>query len=91
MTSGWTFLGLSTLISIGVFLNGVRFARMTENPWTGKSLLGQPVSGSEMPLERIKLFGKIQMILAPLFLLVIAAMCFGLFGPVDGIETIKLH
>jgi hypothetical protein len=35
--------------------------------------------------------GRFMMIFAPLFLLIVAAICFGLFGPVDGIETIDLN
>jgi hypothetical protein len=41
-------------------------------------------------LESARLFGVISMILAPLFLLFFVALCFGLFGPVEGIETIEL-
>ncbi|HEX8642620.1 MAG TPA: hypothetical protein VF702_01760 [Allosphingosinicella sp.] len=43
---------------------------------------------SRTPGERR--IGRIMMIWAPLFLLIVAALCFGLFGPVDGIETIDL-
>ena len=88
MTNGWTFLAIGTLISIGVFLNGWRFARMTENPWAGKTMLGQPVSGHDWPIGKLRLFGKVSMIAAPLFLVVWAALCFGWLGPVDGIQTI---
>lgn len=88
--SGWIFLGIVTLICAGVFLNGVRFSRMTENPWTGKSLFGMPVSGSQLPIEKVRRMGLLFMIAAPLFLLLFAIACFGLLGPVQGIETIKL-
>jgi hypothetical protein len=30
------------------------------------------------------------MIFAPLFLLLVAALCFGLLGPVEGIEPIRI-
>ena len=90
MTSGWIFLGIVTLICIGSFLNGVRFARMTKNPWVRKSLFGMPIEGSEISVRQLRRFGKIQMLFAPVFLLVVAAMCFGFLGPVEGIKTIKL-
>ena len=88
MTDGRTFLGIAALICVGVFLNGLRFARMTRNPWEGKRLFGQPVSGSEMPIERVNLLGKLLMVAAPIFLLFFAALCLGFFGPVEGIQTI---
>ena len=91
MTNGWLFLGIVTLICVGVFLNGVRFARKTENPWADKRLFGMPVSGSELPIEKVRRMGLLFMIAAPLFLLLFASLCFGLLGPVEGIETIKFN
>ncbi|CAN5462672.1 hypothetical protein BH10PSE14_BH10PSE14_42980 [soil metagenome] len=88
MADGRLFLGISTLICIGAFLNGRRFARMTKNPWANRRILGLPVSGSELPIERVRLIGRINMIGAPVFWLIVAAMCFGLLGPVDGVATI---
>lgn len=40
MANGMTMWVIGTLICVGVFLNGICFARMTKNPWAGKSLLG---------------------------------------------------
>ena len=91
MTDGRIFLGITSLISVGVFLNGLRFARMTSNPWAGKKLLGLPVEGSELPIEQVNRIGKLQMIAAPLFLLFFGALSFGLLGPVAGIATIELR
>ena len=91
MTSGWTFLAITALICIGAFLNGVRFARMKTNPWAGKRVLGQPVAGHDMPLARVRLLGWLQIIAAPMLLLIFAAIAFGLLGPIDGIDIISLH
>ena len=88
--SGWLFLGVTALICAACFLNGVRFARMSENPLAGKRLLGMPVGGSEMPIEKVRRMGMLFMIAAPIFFLFVAALCFGLFGPVDGIQIIDL-
>ena len=90
MTSGWVFLALNALICAGVFLNGWRFSRMTQNPWGGKTLFGLPVEGHDLPIEKIRRFGIMQMVFAPLFLALVAALCFGLLGPVNGIETIRV-
>ena len=89
MTDGRIFLAIWTAISVGVFLNGLRFARMTSNPWTGKSLFGRRIPAGDWPLERVRLRGIWFMVAAPLFLIFGAALCFGLFGPVAGIQTIK--
>ena len=89
MTDGLAFLAITTLIAVGVFLNGLRFARMTANPFEGRRIFGQPVQGSELSVRQIKRIGLIQMIFAPIFLLVVAAMAFGFFGPVEGITAIK--
>lgn len=91
MVDGRIFLGLVSFICIGVFLNGLRFSRMTKNPWAGKSILGQPVEGGDMPIERIKGIGRLQMIAAPLFWLFFIALSFGLLGPVNGITLINLR
>ena len=90
MTDGRLFLAISAAICIAVFLNGVRFSRMTRNPWSGRTIAGMPISGSEMPIARIRMIGVIQMILAPLILFFMTALCFGLMGPVQGIKIIQL-
>ena len=79
MTSGWLMLGLGTLICLGLFANGVRFAR-----------LGQPLpEGNAFEIKR-RMMGMLFMTLAPLFWLLFAAVCFGLFGPVQNIRAIEL-
>ncbi|HAF42060.1 MAG TPA: hypothetical protein DCG90_09905 [Sphingobium sp.] len=91
MTDGRVFLSIVAVIALGVFVNGLRFARMTSNPFVGRRLFGMPMEGSELPIGRLNLIGKIQMIFAPLFLGFACALTFGFLGPVEGIETIKLH
>ncbi|GAA0734322.1 hypothetical protein CA233_14925 [Sphingomonas sp. ABOLD] len=89
MIDGRLFLLITTLICVGAFLNGLRFATKSENPWAGKKLFGNNVGGSELSIAQIRRIGLLQMIAAPIFLLLFAALCFGLFGPVDGIQTIR--
>ncbi len=91
MTDGRIMLAVAAVICAGVFLNGLRFSRMDRNPWVGKSVFGAPVQGADMPVSKVNLIGRLQMIFAPLFLLLFAAICFGLLGPVDGIKTISLN
>ena len=88
--NGWAFLGITTLICIGGFLNGLRFARMDRNPWVGQRLFGMSVGGSDWTIDQVRKMGWLFMVTAPAFLLLVAALCFGLLGPVEGIETIKL-
>ena len=88
MSSGWILFGVATFICLGVFLNGVRFARMTSNPFAGKRIGPFPVEGSEMSVSSIRLIGRLQMIAAPTFWLIFSALAFGLLGPVEGIQTI---
>lgn len=88
--SGSAFLVITALICAGVFLNGLRFFRMTSNPWAGKLLLGRPVRGADMPVAQLRRMGLLFMLAAPLFLIFAIALCFGLFGPVDGIQTIHI-
>jgi len=88
MTDGRLLLGIATLIGIAVFFNGLRFSRMTENPWANRLFLGMPIQGSRLPPERIRWLGRLNMILAVALWAVFAAMCFGLLGPLQGIRTI---
>lgn len=84
------FLALIGLICAGVFLNGVRFARMAHNPWAGKTMLGQPVQGHDLPVERVRLIGKVQMVVAPLFLLLMGYLVLsGKIGPLYGPEWLS--
>lgn len=89
MSDGRIFLAIAGVICLGVFLNGLRFAWMTSNPWAGRKLFGQDVQGSDLSVNRVRLIGRIQTIAAPIFFLFFAALVFGLLGPVDGIQTIK--
>ncbi|HEU0310662.1 MAG TPA: hypothetical protein VFR36_05540 [Sphingomicrobium sp.] len=81
------FLAIIGLICGGVFLNGLRFARMTRNPWAGKTLLGMPIEGHDLPVERVQLLGKIQMVAAPVFLFLMSYLVLsGKIGPLYGPE-----
>lgn len=91
--SGALFLGIAALMSLGVFLNGRRFSRLTEEKLLDGRTQIEMLPGmarGRTRLEQARLVGRVQMIAAPLFLLLVAALCFGLLGPVDGIETIEL-
>jgi hypothetical protein len=81
---------IGILLCAGAFLNGVRFARMTKNPWADKSFFGMPIEGADMSIQKIRLFGKIQMICALLFLIFWTLMLFGVLGPVEGMQTVDL-
>jgi len=79
----WLFPALVVLICIGVFLNGLRFARMTQNPWAGKTLFGVSIEGHDLPVERVRLIGKLQMVAAVIMLLFFALLLTETLGPVD--------
>lgn len=79
MTSGWTMLGLGTLACIGLFANGLRKAR-----------IGRPLPDDRGEISR-RMIGLLFMATAPLALLLIAALCFGLFGPIRNIQPIQLR
>jgi hypothetical protein len=64
---------------------------MTKNPFAEKRLLGMPIEGHDMPIETLRWIGRFQMVIAPIFLIVVICMVFGAFGPVQGISTIQLH
>lgn len=91
MIDGRIFLALATVMSLGLFLNGWRFSRMTQNPWVGRRLLWQDVGGGDLPIEQVRRFGRIQMIAAPIFLLFFAALAFGMFGSVQGIDVLRFQ
>ncbi len=88
IVSGALFLVVVTFICIGSFVSGFRFVRMRSNPWAGRSILGQPVSGGDWSMARIRRFGLAQMILAPVFWLFAAALSFGQL-PAEGINPIQ--
>jgi hypothetical protein len=66
-TFTWFFPLAATLIAIGLFFNGRRFARVEENPLSGRTLLGLPVRGSELSVVQMRRLGRIQMYAAPMF------------------------
>lgn len=80
---GLLFPVLVTLICLGVFLNGMRFARLKHNPWAGKTLFGMPIQGHDLPVERVQLIGKLQMIAAPVMLRFFGLLLTGVLGPVE--------
>lgn len=86
--NGALFLGIAALICVALFFNGLRFARATSNPLAGKTLFGLPVQGSTRSAGQIRRTGKLFMIAAPAFLILVTALCFGLLGPVQGITPI---
>jgi len=90
MTDGRVFLAIWLVICVGVFLNGLRFARMNRNPWAGKRLWGQPIPAGDWPVQRVRLGGLLLMVVAPLILTFGIAACFGLFGPLQGIQVIHI-
>lgn len=89
VTNGWVFLGIVTLICTGGFVNGIRFSRVTRNPWAGRKLGPFAVKGSELSADKVRLMGRVQMIAAPIFWLLFVAIIFGLFGPINGIKIIQ--
>ena len=90
MNSGWIFLSVSTLISVFMFFHGRRYARMTENPLANRRILGLPIQGSDMPVSQVRFLGRVCMIFAPIFWLMVAAVSFGLVAS-DNIIPIKFN
>lgn len=79
-------------ICLAAFLNGIRFARMSDEKSRGRWVhIEMPsfLAKGRSVAEQFQLLGRIMMIAAPLFFLFLAALCFGLLGPVDGITPIK--
>ena len=81
--SGWIFLAMGALVGFGDFLVGLRFTRMTADQ------LERNADGSLRPVEPIHRLGRLLMMAAPLFFLVLAALAFGLI-PTEAIEPISL-
>ena len=88
MTDGRLFLGVVTLICIGSFLNGWRFLRMATRPRAERRIMGLPAQSSHLPDDRLRAFGRLQMILAPLMWFFFLALCLGVLGPIKGISPI---
>ena len=87
--SGEYFLLFATVIVVAQISMGLHLIRTKRNPWAGRRLLGMAVRGSDLGSPQIRRMGFFFLIFALLFWLLIAAMTFGLLGPVDGIEPIR--
>jgi hypothetical protein len=81
--SGWALLAIVTLICAGGFANGMRFSRADDR-------LAARAAPS-MDAARVRRFGLVFMIAAPLMWLFFAAMLFGLFGPVHGLPLVRFN
>jgi hypothetical protein len=90
MVDGRLFLGMVTLLDIAVFLNGVRFLRMAGQPPAERRILGLPAQSSHLPAERLRLFGRLQMLAAPLAWLFFVALCLGMLGPIRGVTLLPV-
>lgn len=93
MTDGRILLAGAAVICVLTFFNGLRFARMSaEQTNAGRLQLELPafLASGRSRLAQVQLLGRMQMIAAPLMLLFFIALTFGLLGPVDGIQTIKI-
>jgi hypothetical protein len=84
--SGVLFLAIIALVCIGDFLIGLWFVRMSARP-----LNELPAGVRASSPEQLARIGRLFMIAAPIFFLVMAAVCFGLFGPVGGITPIRFQ
>ena len=83
--SGWILLTIGLIVSATDFLVGAYLARLTPDK------LQRNADGSVRSPEQAHRVGRLLMIVSPLFFLVLAALAFGLFGPIGGIETISLN
>ena len=81
--SGWIFLAIGALVGIGDFLVGQRFTRLTAEQ------LERNPGGSIRSVEPIHRLGRLLMIAAPVFFLLLAAIACGLI-PLDSVEPIRL-
>ena len=90
MDEGLTMWLIGCLISLGLFLNGVRFARMEKVPFKTISWFGRTVDDPAEIRAKTNLIGRLFMIVAPLFALLWTLMAFGALGPVNGMPPINL-
>ena len=79
--SGWMFLGIGAFGALVDFVFGWRMASRTPDDLPRNS------DGSLASVEPYRRVGRILMIVAPVFLLVFAAIAFGLV-PIDAVEPI---
>jgi hypothetical protein len=79
--SGWLFLSIGIATALVDFAVGLAWSRRTVDD------LPRNPDGTQGSAEAINRLGGILMIVAPLFLLVFAAIAFGMW-PIDGVEPI---
>ncbi len=91
MASGMTTWLIGIAIGVVLFLNGVRFSRMEKSPFGSIRWFGKAVDDPVEMKAKVNLIGKIQMIFGPLFLIFWTLLSFGVLGPVEGMQTIKLN
>ena len=89
MTDGWVFLFLTSLICLGAFLVGLRFWRMPEDQIDGVQM-EMPFKTNLEPIGQVRLLGKTLLFAAPLLWFLFIALSFGVFGPIEGIRTIRV-
>lgn len=88
MSEGTTMWLIGCLISLGLFLNGWRFARMEKIPFRSISWFGRTIVDPVDIKAKTNLIGRLFMIVAPLFALLWTLMAFGALGPVAGMPPI---
>ena len=91
MMSGWLFLGFTTFVCAGLFLNGFLLVRRGMNPWRERRVFGMTIKGADLSSDQIRWMGRLFMVGAPIFWLIAAAISFGLFGPVEGLDPIQFN
>ncbi len=91
MASGTTMWLIGLAVSVWLFVFGYVLSRMKKSPVKSVIWFGKSVDDPVEVLAKVNLIGKIQMIFAPLFLILWTLMLFGVLGPVEGIQTIKLN
>lgn len=89
MHDGLTIWAIGCLISLGLFLNGVRFARMDKPPFRSIGWFGRTVVDPSESKAKTNLIGRLFMIVAPIFAMLWTLLAFGALGPVDGMPPIK--
>jgi hypothetical protein len=82
--SGWLILAFGAAIAVTDFVTGLRFSRMTPDQ------LQPNADGTRRSAEPANRMGRMLMLVAPLILILFAAMAFGIF-PVGGIEPIVFN
>ena len=81
--TGWLLLALGALVAAIDFCFGLSWSRMTADR------VGLRPDGTPGSVEQINRFGRMLMMIAPLFFLLFAAMAFGIL-PV-GVEPIQFN